>query len=566
MQRIKNHLPHIVLTAVLAVVPALSPAQAAHSNSHDTRALAEDPRKADGPIAPLLEGMGDNHFAVTTSSAEAQRFFDQGIALTYGFNHTEAMRAFKEAARLDPDLAMAYWGWALVLGPNLNLAMDHEAGAQAYQAIQMALERKDGASAKERALIEALAERYAAEPAAQRAPLDGAYAVAMGRVYDAYPDDTHIGTLYASSLMNTSPWNYWTPDGRPLDNTERVGQILEHVIELDPQHEGALHYYIHLFEPVDAWRAERAADLLRGLAPAAGHLEHMPSHIYMQVGRYREAYDANIRAAGADEEYFTQCLSQGIYPLTYYPHNVHFLVWAAAMDGRSQDALAAARKVAAHVPDDGAGDTWALFETFSSMPLSALVRFGMWREILDEPRPRADQPFLTGMWHYARGMALLRIKSVRAAQQELKALERVERHRRSAEVVIGFSDAGTLLTIGRELLSAEISAQRGRFDEAIGHAERALRLEDGQLYNEPPSWFAPVRHTLGGLLVDAGLPREAETVFYRDLEKNPENGYALYGLWQALTAQERHEEALAVRERFERAWREADVRITGPRS
>ncbi len=561
-----HHFGGWLLAVAAALAAGSQPLLAAHPDAHDPRALAEDPRQADGRIAPVLEGLGENHFPVTTSSDEAQRFFDQGLLLTYGFNHQEALRAFKEAARLDPDLAMAYWGWALVLGPNLNLAMSAEAGAQAYEAIRLALERIDGAGDKERRLIEALATRYGPDPEAARATLDAAYAEAMAGVYGRYPEDPDVATLYASALMNTSPWNYWTPEGRPRENTKTIAEVLEKVIEQDPHHEGALHYYIHLVEPVDPWRGERAADLLRGLAPAAGHLVHMPSHIYMQVGRYREAYEANVHAAEADEDYFTQCLSQGIYPLTYYPHNVHFLVWAAAMDGRRADALEAARKVAAHVPEDREGDAWALFETFSSMPLSTMVRFGMWREILAEPEPRADEPFLTGIWHYARGMALLRTRGAGPATRELRKLQRIERDRRSAEVVIGFSDASSLLTIASELLGAEIDAERGRYHSALGRAERALRVEDALQYNEPPAWFAPVRHTLGALLLEAGLPREAETVFYQDLEHNPENGYALYGLWQALAAQGRHSEALAVRERFEQTWRGADFAITGSRS
>lgn len=554
------------LFAVVAVlVSMVSPAMAAHLHQHDPDALAADPRSAERRLAPELAGLGDNHFAVSTENAEAQAFFDQGLLLTYGFNHQEALRAFKEAARLDPELAMAYWGWALVLGPNLNLAMSSEASAQAYEAILLALDHAAAASDRERALIEALARRYSADPSAERVTLDAAYATAMAEVYEVYSQDADIATLFAAALMNTSPWNYWTPEGRPRRDTERTAGVLVRAIERDPHHEGALHYYIHLIESVAPWRGERAADLLRGLAPSAGHLEHMPSHIYMQVGRYDEAYEVNVRASEADEDYLAQCLRQGIYPLTYYPHNTHFLVWAAAMEGRQETALAAARKVASQVPEDRHGDAWALFEVFSSMPLSVMMRFGAWQEILSEPQPRVEERFLTGMWHYARGMALLRTSGVRKAKKELEQLARIEHDRRSAEAMIGFSTASSLLTIAKELLAAEIDAERGRYPQAIGRAERALRLEDALHYNEPPEWFVPVRHTLGGILVEAGLPREAETVFYQDLRQNPENGYALYGLWQALTAQDRHSEALSVRERFDEAWKAADVPLTRSR-
>ena len=295
------------------------------SQVHDPRALTADPATALEPIAPLLEGLGDHHLAVTTSEPRSQQFFDQGLRLTYGFNHSEALRAFKEAARLDPDNAMAYWGWALVLGPNINLPMLPEVVPQAYRAIQKAVELEAGVSAKERAYIEALAERYSDDPEADRVALDSAYAAAMADVVERNPDDLDAATLYAASLMNLSPWDYWNLDGSPKGDTTEILDTLQSVVDREPRHAGALHYYIHTVEARHAQRGEKHADMLAGLMPGAGHMVHMPSHIYMRVGRFADSYEANRLAVEADEGYITQCRAQGIYPLAYYPHNIHFM-------------------------------------------------------------------------------------------------------------------------------------------------------------------------------------------------------------------------------------------------
>jgi tetratricopeptide (TPR) repeat protein len=304
---------------------------------HDHRALDAEPTEATAPIAPRLEGLGNYHFTVTTANTESQEFFDQGLRLTYAFNHSEALRAFKEAVRLDPDNAMAYWGWALVLGPNLNLPMVPDVAPQAYKAIQAAIKLKDQVSKKERAYIDALATRYAKNPEEDRAPLDKAYAEAMANLVAQYPDDLDAATLYAASLMNLSPWDYWSLDGSPKENTNKVLETLQSVVERNPNHAGALHYYIHAVEARHPERGEQYADMLGGLMPGAGHLVHMPSHIYMRVGRYADSYEANRRAVEADEQYITQCRAQGLYPLNYYPHNIHFMAWSAMVQGR-QDA------------------------------------------------------------------------------------------------------------------------------------------------------------------------------------------------------------------------------------
>ncbi|MFO7714515.1 hypothetical protein [Desulfosarcina sp.] len=550
---------------VMFVLTQSAVASSLHVAGLDHRALAEDPNTASGPIAPVLKGVGDTHHPVSTRSERAQYFFDQGLRLTYAFNHQEALRSFKEAARLDPDCAMAYWGWALVLGPNLNLPMSPEAAPQAYAAVQMALSRKDKATARERDYIDALAKRYSADPHAQREPLDAAYAEAMGAVHARYPDDLDAATLYAAALMNRSPWNYWTDAGAPRPQTPAILQALEMVMQRDPEHEGALHYYIHAVEAVDAERGVQAADRLRGLTPGAGHLVHMPTHIYMQIGRYAEAFELNSQAAKADEDYLIQCRSQGIYPLGYYPHNVHFQTWAALMLGNHAEALAAARKVASKVPRDFSGNEWGLFQTFASMPLFTLVRFGQWAEVLAEPQPPAEWHFMNGIWHYARGMAFTHTDDPDSAAEQLNALTDIARSAPTGEEMVGFSSAASLLTLAGEVLAGELAARQSRFEEAIDHLEKAIGIEDSLMYNEPPDWYYPVRHTLGAVLIEAGYPERAESVYLQDLERYRDNGYSLFGLRKSLQAQGRDAEAARIEERFLQAWARADVTLSSSR-
>lgn len=556
------HICMLIAALGFAVTAGASPLYVA---GLDQRALKEDPRTAAGPIAPVLRGLGNLHHPVRTRSQQAQSFFDQGLRLTYAFNHQEALRSFKEAARLDPDCAMAYWGWALVLGPNLNLPMSAGAAAQAYEAVQMALARKDKATAREKEYIDALARRYAADPGTDRKALDTAYAQAMGRLYARYPDDVDAATLYAAALMNTSPWDYWTRDGKPRPNTPTILQVLEQVMRKDPKHVGALHYYIHAVESVDADRGLQAADRLRGLTPGAGHLVHMPTHIYMQVGRYAESFTLNAQAAKADEDYLIQCRSQGIYPLGYYPHNIHFQTWAALMLGKRDDALTAARKVASKVPRNFTGNDWALFQTFASMPLFAMVRFGQWDAVMAEPKPPEKWRYMTGIWHYARGLAFTYNRKPDSAAQELASLQALIQDARSKQEMIGFSDTTTLLSIAGDVLAGEMAAAQKHFETAIRHLNHAVTLEDGLIYNEPPDWYYPVRHTLGAVLLEAGQPKKAEAVYRQDLKRYRENGYSLYGLWQSVKAQGRNADAARIEARYRQAWSHADVKLASSR-
>jgi len=559
---------HRVSLCLIAVSVLLGwGAETGSAQFHDPRALDADPDLAKESIAPVLEGLGEHHFEVTTSSEQSQYFFDQGLRLTYGFNHSEALRAFKEAARMDPDNAMAYWGWALVLGPNLNLPMlpDPDVIDQAWEASQMAMSLREKVSPKERDLIEALAVRYVEEPEADRTSLDQAYMEAMGELFEKYPEDDDIATLYAASLMNLNPWSYWNPDGSPRPTTEELVAALESAIERNPEHAGSRHYFIHAMEEKHPDRAIVAADELGPLMPGAGHMVHMPSHIYMRVGRYADSYQANTNAVVADEGYITQCRAQGIYPLGYYPHNIHFMVWSAMFEGRSAESLAAARKVAEKIPADLPDEVWSIYELFRSQPLYTLVRFGMWDEILAEPKPIERAHFMTGIWHYARAEAFLHTGNRRQAKREFKALKSMRDAVAAEKYSIGFGSAETLLTIAVEVVDGDLAGDKGKYDKALGHLERAVRLEDSLSYSEPPEWYFPVRHVLGAVLLEAGYPAEAEVIYWADLERNPENAYALFGLEKSLRAQEKTDESDAMAKRFEKAWANADVTLTSSR-
>lgn len=520
----------------------------------------------EGQIAPRLQNLGDHPFPVTTNAARAQLFINQGLMLAYGFNHAEAGRSFREAARLDPDCAMAYWGMALVLGPNINMPMPFEAEAQAYELVQKALALKDKASKREQAYISALAVRYSGDAKPDRAALDRAYAEAMRELHSRYPKDLDAATLYAESLMDLIPWNYWTRDLRPHPETVEILRVLEAVLARNPNHPGAIHYYIHTVEVARPELAVAGAEKLGQLAPGAGHLVHMPSHIFRRIGRYAEASKSNETAIAADEDYITQCRAQGVYPLAYYPHNLHFLWDSASMEGRSRTAIEAARKSASSIPE-GLWRELPLLHQFLVAPLFAYTRFGQWDAILSEPQPAADSPFWNGVWHYARGLAFTAGGNLDDANREMDLLRRIAKDNSLADYRVTFSRNGAkaILDIAVEVLSGETAARSGDFDRAIGHLHRGVLLEDNLIYNEPPDWHVPVRQSLGAVLMAAGKAAEAEAVYWQDLMRNPENGWSLFGLMQSLRAQGRDQEADAIAVRFRKSWSNADVNLTASR-
>jgi tetratricopeptide (TPR) repeat protein len=554
---------HLPASLAFILAATLCPAQAPNHVHYAPSPDAAKPAPS-GAVAPRLQDLGDHVFPVTTKTPQARLFINQGVNLAYGFNHAEAARSFREAARLDPECAMAYWGEALVLGPNINVPMDPADETRAFALVQKAVALAPNASPREQAYIQALAQRYSGKPV-DRTQRDRAYADAMRDLHRQYPKDLDAATLFAESLMDLRPWNYWTPDGHPYPQTTEAVVVLEQVLQENPYHPGANHYYIHLMELPYPERAESAADRLNGLMPGAGHMVHMPSHIYERVGRYSDASAVNELAVQADQDYIAQCRAQGIYPITYFPHNYHFLWSSLTMEGRSQAAIEAARKTAARIPAEAVSNL-PIVQGFLVVPYYALVRFGKWQQILQEPAPAQSTPFINGVWHYSRGMAYGALGQYVNASQELQALRDVGQSPAMAELATWSSNsAGDILAIAVEALAGELAARRQHYDAAIAHLDKAVRLQDALDYIEPPDWHYPIRHSLGAVLLLAGRPSEAEVVYWDDLRQNPENGWALFGLQQSLTAQGKKDQAAEIGERFSKAWAQADVTLTSSR-
>jgi tetratricopeptide (TPR) repeat protein len=516
-----------------------------------------------GALAPRLQNVGTHTFPVSTTNRQAQRFVDQGVNLAYAFNHAEARRAFEEGARLDPNLAMAYWGQALVLGPNINAPMDPQDEPRAYELMQKAAALKRRASARERAYIDALAQRYSGQTGDRRAR-DEAYAAAMRNVHLRFPNDLDAATLYVEAVMDLRPWGYWQRDGTPHEGTAAIVALTERVLARNPKHPGALHLYLHLMESVAPEKAERAADTLQPLMPAAGHMVHMPGHIYQRVGRYADAIRSNQLAIAADEDYISQCRAQGLYPMAYYPHNIHFLWFAATFDGQSRLAIDSARALAAKI-DDATLKEVPLTAAFRMVSYYALTRFGRWDEMLREPEPPAYSPPLRAIWHYARGLALVAKSDLPAAEAELGELKALTVDPSMKEVLFSPNTAGAIVAPAVEMLAGEIAAARGNYDAALAHLDRAVRLEDALVYTEPAEFHYPPRHALGAVLLEAGRAAEAETVYWEDLRRNRDNGWALFGLWQAQKAQAKNDDALLTEDRMRAAWARADFKLPASR-
>jgi tetratricopeptide (TPR) repeat protein len=550
------------VAAPLLVIPASGQTPQAGGHVH----YAEPPAQqapTTGALAPRLQNLGTHTFPVSTRNRQAQLFMNQGLNLAFAFNHAEARRAFREAARLDPNLAMAYWGQALVLGPNINALMEPNEEPNAYELVQKALSLKSRASAREQAYIDARAQRYSGA-ANDRKPRDRAYATAMRTVHQRFPQDLDAAMLYVESVMDLRPWGYWQRDGTPHEGTAEIVALTEQVMAKNPRHPAALHMYIHLMEATTPAKAEKAADTLLTLMPAAGHMVHMPGHIYQRVGRYADAMKSNELAIAADEDYIAQCQAQGLYPMGYYPHNIHFLWFAASADGQSGVAIESARKLAAKI-DDETLKAVPMLAGFRLVPYFALTRFGRWEEMLREPEPPAFNAVLRATWHYARGLSLVATGRVDQAATELERLKALLPDESMKQPLFSPNLAGSVLAPAPEVLQAEIDAARGNYDSAVAHLERAVRLEDSLVYTEPSEFHYPPRQALGAILLEAGRPAEAETVYWEDLRRNQDNGWALFGLLQALRAQNKTAEAALIDARFTKAWARSDVTLTASR-
>jgi tetratricopeptide (TPR) repeat protein len=521
--------------------------------------------------APLFEGMGDFHRIITTSSPDAQRYFDQGMVLAFGFNHAESIRSFRAAQKLDPDCAMCFWGEALATGPNINVTSKGKAvmsdgdRVAAFAAINKAIALKDKASRAEQALIGALAMRYNGDASTPREPLDVAYAEAMGQYVADHPDDDDAAAMYAEAWMNTMPWDYWSVDGEPKPETADVIATLERIIARSPDHPLALHLYIHAVEASsNPGRAEDEADMLANLVPGSGHLVHMPAHIYWRVGRYDDAATANIKAAQVDEDYIAQCNAQGFYPALYYPHNIHFLWAASSMAGQREMAISTAQKLADNVRLEQI-EQFPTIEFFKTVPMLALVQFGQWETILAAERPPEQLDYSNAIWRYARGVAAARTGDTESANAEREKLATLK-----GSVQISFLDtadypASTLLTIADELLLGEIASAEVRHETAIAHFAAAVEAQDSLPYTEPPFWYYPTRQSLGESYIAAGRFAEAEAVYRKDLVDYPRNGWSTSGLVKALKKQGKTAEAAEAQAKFDIIWRKSDVTIDGSR-
>lgn len=526
--------------------------------------LAALPSGIPSDSVPLYTNLGDHRHPVTTSVPRAQDYFNQGIRLVFGFNHGEAIRAFREAQRLDPRCAMCFWGEALAYGPHVNAPMDSAGAVAAWAALERAVALASGASPVERAYIRALESRYAAQAPAKRAGLDSAYAAAMAQVVREYPDDLDAATLYAEALMDLRPWAYWRKDGTPYPQTDIIVAQLERVLARNPKHPGACHYYIHAVEAVAPEKAVPCAERLATLMPGVGHMVHMPGHIYIRVGRYADAINANVHAVHTDESYIASERPSGIYPIGYYPHNYHFLSFAATMAGRSEEAIDAAKKLASKMQLEIVRQV-PPFEQLLPYDRLVLARFGRWDELLALPLPPSDLRVSTGLAYYARGVALAakgRVAEAVTALDTVKVIAAGTSPADQTAMTSGEGENKTVMEIAMHALMGEIAFRQGKHDEATAHFREAVRLEDTFNYVEPPQWFYPVRASLGAVLLKAGKPAEAETVYREDLRRFPENGWSLFGLEASLRAQGKTADADAVKGRFRQAWSTADITLT----
>jgi tetratricopeptide (TPR) repeat protein len=504
---------------------------------------------------PLMPGLGSRSYRITTSSTLAQRYFDQGLRLAWGFNHAEAQRAFRKAQQLDPDCAMCFWGEAYVLGPNINVPMDDQAVAPAAAAAGKARALGARASPREQALIEAIAARYSADPKTERAKLDAAYAEAMGRAAARFPDDLDIAAIYAESLMDLSPWNYWEAGGTK-EKAPVAGLIntLERVLAKQPDHVGAIHLYIHAVEASsDAKRAERYADRLAKLAPAAGHIVHMPAHIYFRIGRYKDSLATNRVAVKVDEAYIQRFKPGGVYPLAYYPHNVHFVMVSAQMSGEGRSVIEAANKLSAVVPADAARVVLIL-QPVKAAPYFAHAQFSDAATVLALPDPGADFPYIQAIWRYARGVAQAQNGDTAAAGKELAEIERLVANTDYKAFDAWKIPAKDVGRIAAHVLRARIAQAGKDLDAAERELEAAVAIQDTLPYMEPPYWYYPVRQTLGAVLEMKGEHQRARDVFRESLARIPNNGWALYGLSQTYARQGLQREARAVEKYLARAW------------
>ena len=519
--------------------------------------------------APLFEGLDALHYPITTDSEEAQKYFDQGLLLAYGFNHAEAARSFHEASRSDPECAMCHWGFAYVLGPNYNAGMEPDNYERAYDAIQRAISLTNRSSEKEKDLIIATAERYSKEVPEDRTHLDVAYSDALEVVSQKNPDDAIIACLYAESQMNLHPWDLYTFEGDIKPWTPQILRYLERVFEIDPDHPGAHHLYIHAVEASNAPEKgyASAAQFDKGLVPGSGHLVHMPSHIYIRTGDYNKGLEANIRAVRVDSSYITQCHAQGAYPLGYYPHNIHFIAACGMMAGNSHWAAYGANSLSLHAHRQLMQEPgWGTLQHYYAFPYYTAVKFALWDDILQMKNVDPTLKYPEAIRHFARGMAFLGKSQMNDAQEELRKIKLYAQDESLKEVTIwGINNVHQLIEIAWRVLEGEVKSQSDQLDSSIELLNEAVALEDALQYQEPTDWMLSVRHHLGAVLLENEMPKDAIEVYKKDLFKWPKNGWALKGLSNAYITLGLDDHAEEANHHFERAWSQADIEIESSR-
>jgi tetratricopeptide (TPR) repeat protein len=548
--------PFVLTIIALMIIQAL----AAADDKQPATAKEPSSHAENTPNMRFYAGLNGYARKVTTNSDEAQRWFDQGIQLLYGYNHDEAIRSFEQAGKIDPSCAMAWWGVAYARGLHINKPlMGEEQSRMAFEAAGRAVEALDNETPVEEALVHAVRQRYAWPVPKDRAPLDQKYAETMNAAWRQFPDDPDVGALYAESLMDLQPWDLWTGEGVPKGRTLEIAAVLERTLEKSPRHPGANHFYIHAIE-ASPWpqKGLEAAERLRDLVPGSGHLVHMPSHIYIRTGKYAEAAAANERAIKVDQEYFAVAPKPDFYSI-YYLHNIHFLSYAAMMEGRYQTAIDAARTIEKTIPPDFLREYVAVADGFTTTALHVLIRFGKWEEILNEPEPEEWRLLSRAERHFARSVALSNLGRTDEAEHELELMD---------EVAKGFTDdwkmgnnpARDVVNVARKMAEGELAYKDGRSDDAFDLLREAVELEEQLRYDEPPGWMQPVRHALGALLLADGRAIEAEDVYRADLARHPQNAWSLLGLRQSLDAQGKVLEAKEMDEQVKLAWALADVK------
>lgn len=515
--------------------------------------------------ARILPGLGNLHYPVTTTSIKAQEFFEQGLRLVYAFNHWEAIQAFREAIRIDPEFAMGYWGLALAYGPNLNDVNPKDRERIAYESVQKAKARMGVISQVEKDLIVAMAARYNGKAYDDRDSLNRAYANAMVKLTQLYPDDAEVQTLCADAIMNTMPWDYWNKDGSPKPETATAKNILEYTLKKYPEHPGAHHLYIHLVEASNTPElALPSAKFLETAMPGAGHLLHMPTHIYIRTGQYARSIEWNLKAVQVDEDYLSASANQGMYRMGYYPHNIDFISFSSYMEGRSAMGIQNAMKLA-YKGSMITESNPSIAQYYSVEPMLAFVRFGKWNDILSLPAPHKDMVYINLIWRFARGIALVRTNNVSQASLEFAKLDSLSKRDELKSIYFSFNPASDIAQVPLCILKGELLLKQKKLNEGFVALQDAVKAETNLRYMEPPDWKIPSRHFLGAALYDAGKFAEAEQVYREDLNINRDNGWSLLGLQLSQQKQGKKTDATATAKRFARAWKNSDIAVTTSR-